>query len=837
MKYAIVVFLFLVMSVANAQAPLIQPNVRLEAQSPVQEGAPLEGTVFLTVRGPFSSEAFLRGEIESVATKMKLAHVLDELSLSYEIQKGNLQVTNPATARTLVFPSAGRQYTYLKLPKGSEIVAVALAVKGLPQAGSYPRTPTIDVGDDARIEWLFRGELLNFSTFILPNGLDEGRESGVVSIMNREDYFCEIINVTSAKDFEVSAKYAYGQDSSVANLRAVIFSFTGSGSTVEAQGGANSCAMPEPLGLGYRSCVVHFTTAIQGEHLVCVFNRNSGNGNLQQYQLAKDDAPGVGYRCDRLQNGRTTCQRQIADFFIKIKAGTYENQLRREATLVEGRTEYLLEEELEGFLQICVPIDSVYCVVPVSLQSHGPGILYLDDMQIKYRSGGSLFLENNLYEASVGQGYFAKLAGQSLTNATVNITVPLDLLGLFAPFVATERNATLRVGLDLGTAEQRSVRITKSAGANATSSMIGRALDEYKRIISTLVEQHSGLFAALDKGDAIGTAMEQLTALRDQWQNVVHSNLSENQKASEGATIMATVNALARTMPRAVVVLQSVSDVIVVRYDDVQESFLLADQHYEEARRKIYELQSTISVQGKAQLFEIRYFNNDTEKGTFVTKSVSGTGAGYLVERIPEHIAGARDVRFAAEPEVLQERPLTVRWPTSIGAIHYVIAQEVADKLDALKTIYIPQTLEGIQQEPLALCGDGVCSILEIDGEKTPLEDRLSCPQDCRPAYPWGVAVVAVLLIAAIVFYIYVYTGKYNFRDVFGKASVKKEALERQEKLGRTPFIAKRDEENLRNYVVTSLNKGLGKQKITRILLTKGWTDDQVEYIFKELKR
>ncbi len=812
----------------------ITPNLRLSITNPsVREGSVVEENVLLTLTGPFSAMTFLRAELGNITAKRKLTEIFGEMSIASEVAEGALAAVNPAPAKTFSFNAAGKDYFYLRLPKGSEIDDVDLAIKGLENVGSYPVSPALDIGDDDHVEWRFAGSLSNFGSFLMPRGLQEGNEAGVVNVLNREDYFCEVINLTNAKDFEVHAKYANGENVHGANLTAVIFSFSGSGNTVQAQGGANTCAMPEATNeLSYRSCIIRFTTFIQGERLACVYNKNFGNGNLQQYRLARDDAPGGGYRCDRLQSGQTTCQSQIADFFIKVKPGIYAGALQREASVDEGRTEFVFERELRDYLRECMLIDAVNCLVPVSVISRSKGVLYLDDLKIRYQNRGSQFVETMLHDATGSAGFVSKVGTTDLMNGTnITLVIPLHTLGLVAPSVSSDRNMTLVVGLDPGPSVQATIQITRALGNATGNTSVGQTIDAYKDIISNILEQHSGLFSALGNKDKIDDALEELETIRGRWVTLMNSNRSEGQKASEAAEMMETATSLLKTMPRAVVVTKSVSDVITPSLEDVREDIL--SERDEQARQRVYELQSSLSVNGKAEAFEAVYFDDAKDEGTLISKQIAGADEGYFVEIIPATVATANEILFANEPEIVkQSGPFIARWPSSIGSIKYVVKDDVVESLNELKTIFVPSALpEEPRREPLAVCGDGECSVLEANGERVALEDRYSCPQDCKPRYPWSVPLIATLLILAIVLYVNFYKGKYSFNQVFNKGAAPAEKKEK------TPFISKRDEEGIKGYIQASLSKGFNKQRITEALLVKGWTKEQIEYGFKQLRR
>ena len=829
-KILVAALLFIACSFVIAQE-LQQPTIRVSLnQDSYSEGSLINGVIELGIRGLFSSSTVLKGEIGNASTRRKLADAFDESEIEYEMTQGSLAPSEPTNAKTFSFAYDGKNNFYLKLPKGSDIDNFEVDIKGLENAGSFPLYPSLDIGDDGRKEWKFAGALVNFGNFILPNGLQEQNEAGVVYVMNREDYFCEVVNLSEAKDFEVHAKYAYGDNLNGANLTAAILSYSGSGNSIQAQGGANSCAMPEATNdLGYHGCNVRFTNSIKGTYLACVYNKNQGNGNARQYLLAKDNAPGSGYRCNRIQNGQTNCEGQVADFFVKAKAGNYDRHLRRQANIEEGRTEYVLKNELKSYLATCMLVDSVNCLVPVSVESGSAGILYFDNMRARYRSRGSQFIENFFYDASGSSGYFTKINGNSLSNATnMTITMPISVLGLVAPSVSQDRNISMSIGLEPGSAVQKPVKITKAySGANAS---VKESVDSHKTIISGILERHGALFDALGTKETISDAIDELEKLSGRARTTANSNKSASEKANEETVIMNTASSLIRTLPRGVVVLKSVSDVITPSYDDVSLDILLPEQRTDEGRQKVYGAQESITVNAKADYTEVTYFNDNKDTGTLVTKQVSGAYGGYFVEIIPDSVANINEVKFGSEPEILSQSPLVARFSSSDGKVSYFVGKDLTSKLAMMPTVFVPETLPDEEpSEPIGVCGDGECTAIKVGDEIVWLEDKHSCPADCKPKYPWSVVIVALLLIAAIVFYINFYHGKYSFQQTIGKGGAEKQI--------KTPFSSRRDEEGVKEYITNSLSKGFNKQNIVDALRAKGWTKEQIEHTFKQLKK
>jgi len=77
--------------------------------------------------------------------------------------------------------------------------------------------------------------------------------------------------------------------------------------------------------------------------------------------------------------------------------------------------------------------------------------------------------------------------------------------------------------------------------------------------------------------------------------------------------------------------------------------------------------------------------------------------------------------------------------------------------------------------------------------------------------------------------YINFYKGPGNFKEVVNFISIKL--------FRRRLFTSKQDLATLSDYVKNSLKKDFKITQIKEVLLKKGWAEDQIEHIFKKLKK
>ncbi|MEK6839352.1 MAG: hypothetical protein AABX72_00250, partial [Nanoarchaeota archaeon] len=298
-------------------------------------------------------------------------------------------------------------------------------------------------------------------------------------------------------------------------------------------------------------------------------------------------------------------------------------------------------------------------------------------------------------------------------------------------------------------------------------------------------------------------------------------------------------------------------DVIVPSANDLTDDIVLAHQRDQASKDKLALFQGRVTVDGVAEYYALEFFNGQEERGTLITKKVTGgVSNAYVVEVLP----GIRvdTVKFSEEPEVIQvSNPGIVRWSMTGGGTFeytYVLQGDKTNSLKDFKTFVIPQVTPDVTStitpQVSYTCGDGICGALETDAGVIQLEDATTCPQDCRKDYPYNSWIAALLLIVAIIWYVNFYHGKYNFEQLTRKLTFEKKQkpstqnkplfggfFEKKPSVERKLFISNADEKNVMGYIENALKKGFSKSKISEALLAKGWTREQVEYAFSKAKK
>ena len=849
---------------------LILDATRLEWE----EGEVIEENIILTINAPFDVNTMLEASLGDNIAKRNLVDLFDEVEIEYVEEGEVFTASNPTPAKNIVFSAAGKQYVYLKLPEDAEIESVSdfdIAIHGRQYENIYPKAPAFDVGDDGTHEWEVLGDFDGFGSFITSDGLDSGA-GGSALIKNKEEYFCEVIDIPATKDVKIFAKYNYASANTdeEGDMKAIILSSTDEGASIKAQGGANICDLPEPGNTtpdnnGYFNCEISLNAFITGEKLMCVFNDESGSGTETRYNLNHDTGQGEvdAYRCDALRNGESDCTRQGRDFFIKVQVGEYSGYLVEQMSFSDGQTEHFIDDAITDLLgsDECSHVGDAECIVPIAITSEGKGIIYIDSLRITYTLGGTQFTENNFYEVETSGGAITEVEGFDLTeDVETNVTVSIKGLSLIAPLLPSTKsqdNYTLEVDLVPGPSDEREITIVKkySTIEDITVRNLGGVIDSYKKILSIIVSQYPALLSALDMKSEMDAAIADLSSLKSQFTTLNGSSASDEDILAEKKSIKNKVIVAIEDQPRSIIKKKVVSDKVVISPEDVSDSVVLENQRDDESKRLIYQVQEKSNIKAAAELYEILYFDGSSDKGTIITKNIinapSETSNGYIVEVIPSNIASnVNGISFESQPEVIQQGdPIVVRWQKSSAGnqISYVIEKDILSSLGLLKTILVPRQISAAKQTGQlfgSVCGDGVCDVLEIGGEVIPLEDRYTCPVDCKKPLPVTSGIIALIIIIAAVYYFNFYNGPWNWDEVVRKFELDKllggKKKTESKTLGavkKSLFISRDDEDNVKKYVDSAMKKGFNKQKISGALLAKGWTNEQVEYALKNVKK
>lgn len=237
---------------------------------------------------------------------------------------------------------------------------------------------------------------------------------------------------------------------------------------------------------------------------------------------------------------------------------------------------------------------------------------------------------------------------------------------------------------------------------------------------------------------------------------------------------------------------------------------------------EVYSVQDQVETRTDLTSFSMLTFSGEATQGTYIKKTVSSPlQDGFIIEIIPV-IASEQELDFLGAYTTVSTNPFIVSIPMSGGSAlySYIIKQDVALLIDQIQTAAIPYDVN-IEPVIKVVCGDGICTEL--------LEDRTICPEDCAKKIPWTILIIILIVIVAGILFIHFFKNKGGLDKLKG-------IIKRKPKVENL-FNTETDKENLKNYVLHSINEGVSSGEIKVILLKKGWTKEQVELILDEIRQ
>ena len=251
---------------------------------------------------------------------------------------------------------------------------------------------------------------------------------------------------------------------------------------------------------------------------------------------------------------------------------------------------------------------------------------------------------------------------------------------------------------------------------------------------------------------------------------------------------------------------QTFSDVVEIEPSDIPSS--LGDES------SVYFMQDAVTVTGTRKTATLSTFNGDEESYTFIHKDVEANeeidGAS-IYEIVPVSLDDLIiESRVAVTKGNLVEYPLTLSRGESVD--YYYLSPQSLNLGDFSTIVVLPEVEEVVveeKEEPLTVCGDGICSV--------PIEDENSCPVDCKKSFP-VVLVVVVTLLALLLLVVINLVGK-----------------KRKNSLAVAP-PSTNPIESLTEYVKKELQKKVPEQKIVFSLKQRGWREDQISQALEKAK-
>lgn len=771
----------------------------------------IDGTAVIFFNRPVSWDTSVKLSItNSTSVSKKLKALFDELSISYKSEAGKAALSNPTSSKTLSFSEAGSQQISLKLPKSAAVNSIDADIEGLQLNSTYPSSPSINVANDNTVEWQYSGSLSGYLDRSYPSNLDQNTDSPTI-VKDNGLYYCEIFNLPSSKDFRISAKYSmYSATSTTGNMTATISSFQNASGSYTLTG-SNRCLLQEPSSTtaSWFSCDISLANQVSGNYMVCVQNRNMTNQNNNVYKLSTDSSTATkAFTC---QNNGGACASFTNNFYLAVQPGNYSTSFSERQKLSQGETQYSLKQSITNYLSSSACQSTGDCAVPLYVSSNSKGKILISNLLIQYTSGGVTREEKNFYDLSSQPGAIYEINSINISqNLSTNVSVSLDSVSdLTSP--SSSGRYELIFEVSPGPKEKIAFNVNSSLQASPGTS-VETYLQNTKGKVESLLSSYPLMLKLTELEPQMASALETISARQQEVSSILSSNESNSSRLEQ---IRTEVKTLVSQLPKSIISKQSIADKVSVSPQDIPENILNPGQSVE----KVYFYQKTLSINANANLYEITFFGGPIAQLTFVEKTISNVKPGSKVyESIPSYVIGSGDIAF--DP---QENPVSdgLFEFGSASKISYVYEGNLLTQLGLLKTFVIPSELPTAIKQTLATCGDNVCSILQVGDEEIRIEDEITCPQDCKPKAPWTWIIIIIVLGVIGIAYINFFSKKGNMFS-----SKKDDGL----------FANPKDLQNLHDYISKASEKGVTREKIHEILLSKGWTKSQVDHAYSTLK-
>ncbi len=801
----------------------------------------------VNVSGPISSSTMIEASIDDESSSMLLIDILDSEGFYYEDTGDSYVVDSSQSDMFLIYDAAGEHSVNLKVGGPDYVIeSLEMNIVGHESDAGYVTFPSIDVGNDGEIEWQFFGDFLSYtSDFFEPNGLTSEEIEIEIKDESFGDriYYCEVVDIPYAKNYQVHAYLKNNTGISVpGDLKATILSIDSPLSDfVDASGGSTfDCTLPvvEGVDFQYYSCDMSLGYTLEGEHLVCVYNNVVASGdNVQAYVMA-DGQGDSAYECkSSIDSGKFDCiKHSQGDYLIKLKAGEYSKELIGQTSfgewLVKDESYFLFK--LNDNIGDCKPV-SGGCVITLDVKSESAGMISLQDLVLKYSTpGGASTTSSLFYFLNTEPGLITKIGSLNLFEGGLLEFSISDLL-LIAPDVDEAKDYVLEVGLNPGPSNETDVSVVPSFGGIFNETSASGTVNAYVDFFSAQQSDYEDVLNLIGLGSMVDAALVELSSYSSQIDSISASNKTQEEKDSEIQDVIDGLDELVSSLPKSISVMDEVEDVIVVEPSDILDEMILWGDNAED-KTKLYSYQDKFTVDAVARYIEIELFDGSKIVGTHVSKLLGGRENDVvLFEVIPKSVVIDKNEAvfeggfFLVDTDYSRLYHKEYTSVTGVSFSYFVYGDVIAG-LSELKTVVVPKAgIAGSVPGLAPVCGDNVCTVLLVNGEEIPLEDEISCPEDCAKRVNWeGILLVffiGVLIIVAAVVYFRLVDGKGKIVRTKGVADAK------------ILFSRPRDETILRNYVVKSLASGLSKNKITEVLMKSGWKKEQVNYVFKTLSK
>ncbi|MFH1591924.1 MAG: YbaB/EbfC family nucleoid-associated protein [Candidatus Woesearchaeota archaeon] len=794
----------------------IEPNLNTTlTKGNYAPGEHLLGDIKFEITGPIENQ-YIQADIGDVHEKIKLIDALVQLEKTYQatspIQElyGNLN-------QGIIFPPSPQLIGFKaqKVDRNNIEIRDDLSVFGLASNGNYPKFPYIDLKADGSREWLHLGNLTSWESSYKHSGyLNEAQTQGERTIVAPEEYYCELINLGKDVDrVNVSVRYRLA---SGIQIPVYVRAFGPPGNNLKAHGTeAEECMLPPITSQNseWASCELDFAAPRirNSDILFCVYAKTDMTGNLFVLNIDNYGGPRT-YDCEDSTDG-IDCNRRLGwNYFLKINLPEYDGIFNEGIPFSEGlkSTKSSFTGKIEDYLEICNQDNQGNCIVPLEVGSQSEGIVSLPNNLIEISNVGVVF-EKYREKSEI----LTKISTKNLTRG-LNLTIPLSIIeNLTAPQVPYIQILPLKITFGskyvFTDVEINPAAISEEDPEILINNTLEK-IDEYlsdPAIIPILEFLDLNLNAKRSPLQSYQTQLEDLKS---------NTTMNEQNKTAAIAGIRTSIISLIAEVPKELYISNEVSNLPTIPPTQVQDFYLPQGQTSTEVKDYVLSVQGLATINSRSIAYRLKTQTDQIQERTLVIRDISTSLANpYVIEDIPSSVATVSEVEYK-QPVATVGSGATLKLELHLGSakLVYQILGDVTNSLPNIRTLIVSiegaaaQQQDGFQE---AVCGDGICTI--------PLEDKILCPEDCKRKAPWVTIIMIILIFLILLYYINFYKGKYSFRSLFHKKKL---------------FKSEADKINLINYIERS-SIHMSIEKITKILLSKGWSKEQIDHALEQLNK
>lgn len=763
-----------------------------------------------------------------------------------------------------------------------DVEKVVFNVTGLKYGNSdYPNTPSILIGDPSYFPdtvWTYVGPLIP-SEFSLLNinylrSLLYNTEFGIAG--NYDDTYCEEVELNPSSKYRINAKVKKTIETG-GKLIGIIsddeYPSSCSISNYDPDGNVQCCELKN-IGTSFKdvNCIVDRNKG--GKAFLCI-STDGGDSGKEYYKIAAESD-------DTIVKGYYNGQRNIKyDYFIWGEYNKFKTNLS-DTVNISGFEDLLNYHKDRNIL------------VPITIKTKGPGSVKLDKLDATVIKGGRQHItkftpityipkkinpnsfvynlgdldlvtpfeygDDKILKITIGDDsktikYNIKEIPEAIifiSSPRVNANQPVlfSASESFSPSNSTlvsynwsfgdgnngtgvevshtytdvgEYETTLNVkdengleGKDSFIIQVGSLSESLGFALNSTAKLLGntkKTFDESEDYVRDTVKV-LGLLNILEDANA------KLVLLNDQYDASL--GYEGSLRESKLANVQNSLSDLLDIVPLSIAVDRVEYPANIVSLNDIPDASVLRlneSVDYDSFKQSLINYNQEITVKGDGRFVLVTYMSGRYDEFILIKKEIKSSKT--LKGRIYEYMKGEAEVKeILTEGYEAVSPNLLYKWPISEDIYYTLNTTDVHIVID-LKTFVLPPLkdleITGVEIGAGFDCGNNKCDYAE---------DEISCPLDCKKKYPIGFIIFLVILTVAGILYINFYHGPFNFKTIGQDI---KNLIKGKPKL----FKSKEDLIKLIGYIRKSISRGMTEQQIKFVLKKRGWTDAQIDEVFK----